>query len=307
MKWLIVTETYQETSNGIKIMHKICHELNKLGETAYLAFITPISDFTKRRIFINSDPSLVNANLNTPVIPKNQFTKEFLDEAVVIYPDILVGNQLNAKKIVRFLGNRQSNWPHKNLLSIEEGAFILSHSKIFHPKPNAVLFNAYIDDFFYEENKLISSVEFKNRNLNLMYHGKGIYYGNCDVYKNTFFIDRRWLQDRYQLALLLKQTKYFFTYDSLSNVNGEAVAAGAVPVIMRYDPWTEKEINSLEHSYMPRGKFLELKDGNAYASIDYEEYVLQRKEYLESAKYIQDSWNVRLKTVVEQIKHYFKG
>lgn len=307
MNWIIVTEPYSDASNGIRSMHNICHLLNEQGENAYLAFITQNPNFLERRIFTTSNNSFLDSNLLTKPITQDLLTEEFLKDCIVVYPDILVGNPLKAKKIVRYLGNKQANWPHKNFLNIEKGAFILSHSNIFHEKPNAVLFNPKIDPIFFEENKTINFIEFKKRNLDLLYYGKGIYYGECKNFKNTFLLDRSAIKDKHQVCLLLKQCRFLFTYDALSNLNAEAVAAGAVPIILRYDPWTEQEINNLEHSYLPRGNFLNIDNDIIYGNVDYEKFSLQKETFIKSIKLLENSWISRFSIVKEEIKKYFKN
>jgi len=286
-------------------MHNFCHWLNKEGENAYLAFITANPNFLERRIFTTTNKNFFNDKLITKPISSDLLTSEFLEQSIVIYPDILVGNPLKAKKIVRFLGNKQSNWPHKNFLNIEKGAFILSHSKIFHENPNAVLFNATIDPIFYEENEVIETIPYEKRNLDLIYHGKGVYYGECKKFKNTFVLDRSFITDKHQVCLLLKKCRFLFTYDSLSNLNAEAVVAGAVPIILRYDPWTEEEINNLEHSYLPRGNLLQIKNDLIFGNVEYKNFVLQKQKFIDSIKSLESSWINNFLRIKEEIKNYF--
>lgn len=300
MNWIIVTEPYKELSNGVKIMHKFCHTLNSLKEQAYMAFLTthvPING--KQDIILSNDPRLINLNLNTP--PLMQRDDYFINNSIFILPESLIKNPFPKSKIVRFLGNKPGFCTPGYNCEIHKNEFILSHSKIFSQNANSVLFNSFIDNFFYDQEEYI----FKDRVLDLVYHGKGILTSTCDTFENTYFIDRQWPKDRKQLAYLLKQCRYFYTYDSMTNLNAEAVAAGAVPIFLRYDPWKQEEIDSMECGKFPRGELLEIKDNKVYATVNIEKFNEERKNFLNKVKYYEETWDNRFKETVEQIKQYF--
>lgn len=83
--YYIATPPYEYRSSGVMSLHLLCHALNEVGQVAQLAAI--------------GSPFFVNPNLNTPVA--NTY-RQFIDP-IVIYPDIVRGNDLNAKYVVRYL------------------------------------------------------------------------------------------------------------------------------------------------------------------------------------------------------------
>lgn len=299
MKWLIILDPYTDKSNGIKHMHEMCHKLNSLGEEAYVAFMTPPfnGDQTQRKLVVSFDENLRNLNLNTPPLDKKYSPQQVREEFIVVYPEVLIGNPLSAKKIVRWLGNSQKTYSYSNFLSIEKDAYVLSFSKIFHEKPNYVLFNTFIDDFFYKNEKNLNK-----RNLDLIFHGKS---SAIDVYENTFLVDRYWPKDRKQLALLLKNCRFFYTTDSLSNINAEAVVAGAVPVFLKYDPWTQQEIDSFEIGPYPKGNLIDIKNNVINSYIDENKFYQEREEFIEKIKFYQKNWQKNFELAVNDIKKYF--
>lgn len=78
----IVAPAYTETSAGAKALHLLCDALNKAGEKA---FIVPM------------ESPVFNPDLNTPLVSVRN------SEAITVYPEIIEGNPLGAKHVVRWL------------------------------------------------------------------------------------------------------------------------------------------------------------------------------------------------------------
>ena len=128
-KYIIFTDEFGQTG-GPQVLHKFCDLLNRCGHEAYLYpsydsyelhpyNINESHSLTQKfnRIFsltqtvpVGSPVSLdkieqvywVNGNFKTPVyIPDPQVS--FGEEWVVIYPEVIFGNPLRAKNVVRYL------------------------------------------------------------------------------------------------------------------------------------------------------------------------------------------------------------
>lgn len=86
IEFVVWSPHYQQMSGGVLALHKLAHNLNLLGEKAYL-----VSD-TKNSSWLGE--------LITPT------TFDLTDKRyVVIYPEIIVGNLLGATNVVRWLLN----------------------------------------------------------------------------------------------------------------------------------------------------------------------------------------------------------
>lgn len=113
-KFLIFAPGFNENRGGPICLHRLCHELNQLEMTS--ASLTPHFDTfdISRRSFIKPLGRLIkygfvdvrsyrtHPDLNTPVI-MSPGSGEELDDFVVIYPEIVDGNPLNAQNVVRWL------------------------------------------------------------------------------------------------------------------------------------------------------------------------------------------------------------
>ena len=87
--YYIYASPYARTSAGIKVLHLLCHSLNKIGESAFVTTET------------------VNPELLTPVLSKEIVDYHFQNgmTPIVIYPEIVFGNPMNARVVVRYLLN----------------------------------------------------------------------------------------------------------------------------------------------------------------------------------------------------------
>lgn len=87
--FIIYTYDYNPGVGGIKVMHKLCHLLNTNGYTSYLMPIHINENF------------YTCADYNTPLI--TQEVLDNLDDTIVVYPEGIKQNPLNAKNVVRWI------------------------------------------------------------------------------------------------------------------------------------------------------------------------------------------------------------
>lgn len=100
--YIIVTWPWSETKGGVIFLHQLAHTLNELGEKALLWHIGPIVPLGLRgklRYWRERGPMTTHPDLNTPVATRRDLTKD----SIVVYPELLPGNPLKAKNVVRWL------------------------------------------------------------------------------------------------------------------------------------------------------------------------------------------------------------
>ena len=115
--FIIYTYDYSPGIGGVKVMHKLCDILNSIGYEAYLMPIFPRDEF-----YVCSD-------YNTPIVTQELLND--IDNCIVIYPEGIKYNPLNAKNVVRWILGP----------SRQEDAETYSKSDLIY----------YINDYYYNE------------------------------------------------------------------------------------------------------------------------------------------------------------
>ena len=122
MNFIICAPDYNPQSGGIIVLHYLCHLLNSLGFNAYITREPgnfEISRFNLRRPILllireylrNTTTVSTNSFFNTPKLSNLEALKlAQQDSTIVIYGEMVFGNPLAAKNVLRYLlhipGNR---------------------------------------------------------------------------------------------------------------------------------------------------------------------------------------------------------
>ncbi|MCA9749973.1 MAG: hypothetical protein KC414_12765 [Romboutsia sp.] len=114
--FIVVASSFNENSGGTIALHKLCDLLNKNGNKAYLwplnkalltwrypikSLIEIIKYFYRLLKYPNYYKYKTFSSFNTPIAKKRH-----LKNAIVVYPEIISGNPLFSKKVVRWFLNK---------------------------------------------------------------------------------------------------------------------------------------------------------------------------------------------------------
>lgn len=100
--YIVYTFSWDENNGGVIFMHNLVHELNRMGERAFLWKAAPIYKPGRRqrlRNWLRPEPMVTNPLLDTPVAHRRQLSAD----SIVIYPELVRGNPLQARQVVRWL------------------------------------------------------------------------------------------------------------------------------------------------------------------------------------------------------------
>lgn len=297
MKFIILTRGYDDDSGGIVVLHQLCDRLNKLGYEAYIwPFFKPALDFTNpikaAYLFFRYFRKNIKygfkkkSKLNTPTASYKD-----LENGIVIYPEVVVGNPLNAKKVVRWLLHKPG---FNNGGKIDFG----------------------IDDLFFYYDKAFDDSRYNKHPENHLH----IVSQRSDVYKVTndgtrkgscYLLrkggNREIVHDTKESNLIdglsheksaqvFNQVEYCISYDTYTMYNVYAAMCGCIPIIIPEDGISKDQWQPVEE-----GRY-----GIAYGFDDIE-YAKETRELL--LKYLEKQEKESNESViqfVEKCKIFFQ-
>jgi hypothetical protein len=242
MQIIIVAPPYDEKSEGIKVLHFLSHSLNNFGYVSKVLLMDTSDPTFQKFIAGNEKLGLNPEHLTESIKSSNEID---LQKDIVIYPEIISTNPANAKNVVRYFLNKPGNI-FGNKINIQPRDFLLSYQNIFLPNANFSLYYPLVDLTKIPPRYYLQELQ---KNLQLTYVGKGKKYGVCKRFPNSIGLD--WNKSYEEYEILLKNSKYLFTWDGMSGVNFDAVVHGCIPVVMSMHPWTEDEIMKLQEIQLP--------------------------------------------------------
>lgn len=241
--FLIAAPAYSSRSGGIMVLHELCTALNRLGYRAGMLLIVEGSQNAQGFKFAYSnemsfyDP--VGEYFDFSSGKSEQEIVTYIRNSCVIYPDIVKGNPLGARNYVTYVLGR----PQFKI----ESEFVLSFSKLYIENPDHVLFKPFISEWMNAR----ETYPWWQRKLDITYIGKGQEYLECHIIPGSLLVERDWPKDKRQLAGLLRNCRYFFSWDTVSAINCDAVLCGAVPVLMHDLQIPRNLLDCFEHGPFP--------------------------------------------------------
>lgn len=232
--FIVVAPPYQRRLAGVRVLHELCDGLNRCGHVAYLLCSRFHADLAAE-CYVPRDDELAADLTSIPRLPAGtgpDSLRELVDAAIVIYPEVVAGNPLRAGRVVRYVLNH----PGSNGYPMMHGErdYIVAFQPMFWPQPHAVATLLFEEPLFNDAGTRPA----RERGLDCTYVGKGARFGACPKVPGTVQVERDWPADKDGLAALLRGTRYFYTWDVVSQTNLDALCCGAVPVILRLAPFT---------------------------------------------------------------------
>lgn len=224
-RFLIVAPMYTDKSAGIVVLHELCDALNKRGYPSAIHFIGQTG------LMVSNQPGYYGPGLKWYQLADYEEAQQFINEGVVIYPEVVTGNPLNAPRVVRYLLNSEG-FVAKNSMQATAQDFILAYQESYHPNPHAILTKPCHFNVFNTEN----SLPVMERKMDMTYIGKGAHHGECYVLPDSVELTRTWPSNRAELAILLKNTRYLYTWDYRTQTVTDAMLCGAIPIFMSLAP-----------------------------------------------------------------------
>lgn len=292
LRFVIAAPVYNPKSAGTVVLHEVCDALNKRGYPTAIRFVTV------NGLALSNQPECYGPNLSWYALSGEEELQQFIDEGIVIYPEIISGNPLRAKRVVRYMLNVEGALSGRKI-NASENDYIIAFSECYHPNPNSVLNKPCHYDGFNTAN----SVPTLDRHMDLTYIGKNEDPG-CFILPDSVELTREWPKNKTELAVLLKNTRYFYTWDYCTQTVVDAMLCGAIPVYMSVEPYKHfDELHPMEAASQLRTSAV-VRDGQVILDIpeDYENRLEGfMRGYMASVKVFDNC----LDDVLLQIKKHF--
>lgn len=294
-KCIVVAPPYNPTSAGCVVLHELCDALNQIGQPCYMVinigdqFITSNEDqyfsSASKRSLYSEDP-----------IPE---CKEIINTGIVIYPEVIIGNPLNAVNVVRYMlyfdgAHMQRKMEHS------DRDFILTYTKVFFEKHHDVLFYPITNSLFCEENSPKNS----ERHINITYTDNRKEKANVHILDNTIHINKQWPESKEQLATILKSTRYFYSWTDISSTNIDALLCGAIPILIEPDPNRVSLLNNAETGPFPF-HMAKIIDGRVFIWKD-PDFDAKKEKFVQSLFSYKENWINNVTSTIQKINKHFK-
>lgn len=216
-KYIIWAPSLKLNSGGVTVLHLLAHYLNKLG---YEAYLWPGDN--------NFELFMTNAKYNVSFATKDMIN----DEAIVIYPEIVIGNPLKAKNVVRWILNIPGRLGGDGIFGKDDILFY--YSKAFTEGKKNVNYLQLIE---------LYGGMFQNRHLDregscyLMGKGRG----RQIIHEIKDSVEIKDSTPSEDLVRIFNDKKIFYCYDYASFLSIQAALCGCISVVIPIDGISEEE------------------------------------------------------------------
>lgn len=271
LHFIIVAPSYTQNSAGIMVLHELTDCLVTLGYKASLLLMTGTG------YLVSESPDHFGPNLKRTPLPEagqREIVNNIINEGIVIYPEIVSGNPLRAPRVVRYFLNKDG------LISgvksyAQAKDFCLAYYKSFKPNANDLLCLPITSECFNDLNTK-SAME---RNYDVTYIGKGHQYSAVFIVTGTTEVTRNWPVSKTELAALLKGARYFYSWDTVSSTNIDALRCGAIPVFLQWNQISKEEIDKDEYGPYPY-LLADIQGDKIVVQNNHADFLKKRESYL---------------------------
>lgn len=251
-KYIIYAPLYEENTGGVIVLHKLCALLNEMGCDAT---IWPLQKPHPHEI-LSLRGMVKVARWCLLVLPKFLFTsldfrgpyglkfagKSDIADAIVVYPEMVNGNPLNATHVVRWFLNKPGVLTGK----IEYGSNELYFYYQVHFNDTAINF---------EDNNHLNVVEF----MDDVYRDEGLgeRSGSCYMVRKGLgrSLDKHEAGSKKidglshsEIAEIFNRCKYFVSYDLYTMYSRYAAMCGCIPIVVPDEDVTKEQWRPVEEN-----------------------------------------------------------
>jgi hypothetical protein len=219
--FVVVIGPYNPCHAGMRVMHRLCHLLNVVGERAEVT------------------TDVVNPAWNTPT------ATHFNAESIFIYPEVVHGNPCEARRVVRYVLNKPGviggdvRYGDQEMVWVYQKDFLAAAQEATSEtlgEERILTLGVIEPEWFYHDRSIPKLYD-------CLYVGKG---GatrervHLQGEENMVRITRDFPTTRALTGKLLQGCRTLYSYDTCSALNGEALICGATVVLIHPDGSTTR-------------------------------------------------------------------
>lgn len=291
MRFLIVSPRYHHKSEGVVVLHQMARNLRVLGYETLVIWLG--ANNTKFDTFLVNHNARISDALYGDLILED-FNQYDYESDVVIYPEIVPGNPLAAKRVVRYFLNRECFGYKENYINPSPTDFILAFHPEYVDRSNLALFKPTFDL------SKIAKIDLDKKYLNTYYIGKAAIDIQAIDIDGAVNIGKIHDKAKYEEALSI--AKYVYTYDPLTAVIRDAILFGAIPVILNHRPWSADKIVRI-YENMPVIDLCTRQ--NLHLIENQHEFWSRREAYIDDIRIQHTVYRNNLVVFTEAVKQHF--
>ncbi|MDE1892981.1 MAG: hypothetical protein KGH90_01445 [Xanthomonadaceae bacterium] len=282
-QFIIYAPRYNNASGGAIVLHKLCDTLNKQGLRSKLwPFGKPLP---LSRLPLTSVPSAI-AYLGSRIYRARYCTNEFYDtpiataseieNSVIVYPEIINGNPLRAKRYVRWFLHKPGF--HEGSFKYNKEDLCFSYQDAFNSIGDEIIYGGtlHVSEAFLDIYKL-KNIEERTKICHMI--RKGSTRSDLPDLRHEWVVDNRTHQE---LSAIFNECKICYFYDLYTAYATYAAVCGCIPVIVPVAGLTKEKwipecnkrlglaygVEDIPHAIATRGLMLENLDVIAQKNND---------------------------------------
>jgi hypothetical protein len=271
-KFIIYAPRYRDESGGAIVLHKLCDTLNKLGYVAKLwplwkprlSVHTPLDSAPSAVAYLGSrlyrGKYAINKRYDTPIAKASD-----IEDSVVVYPEIVSGNPLGAKRYVRWFLHKPGF--HEGQFKYKHNDLCFSYQDAFNNLSSGIKYGGtlIVSEAFLDIYKL-TNVKDRTKSCHMIRKGES----RLDLPD----LSHQWVVDGHthqELSKIFNECKICYFYDLYTTYAAYAAVCGCIPVIVPLagitkDQWIPEEhhrfglaygIDEIPHAIATRGLMLD--------------------------------------------------
>ena len=259
MKFVIYAPSFDEKSGGSIVIHLLCDLLNKYGAEAYISKLLHIKTVKNKQFYFNLSRYKclwihekwlklkllfyetfiykTYPGFNTPSFPFDRVD----DDCIVVYPEVISGNPLNAKHVIRWFLNKPGFFTNEiNYGPNELYFYYAKHFNCFKLNPNV---NHKLT-LLWINNRVFKKTNFGERSGTCYMLRKRTDRPIVHGLSDSICLDGR---SNEEIAVIMNQCKQFICYDLYTMYSRYAVMCGCESIVvpdpdLSEDAWREENL-----------------------------------------------------------------